>query len=138
MFGILLAAFGLGIVSGLRAFTPVAALLLTRGGILGVIFAIAALAELIGDKLPFIPSRTSLPALSLRILSGAFVGWSFSKEQGASEIVGAIVGVVGALIGAYGGRAVRVAAIAKIGALPSAILEDAIAIGFAALIVTRF
>ncbi|NJL11222.1 MAG: hypothetical protein HC908_16615 [Calothrix sp. SM1_7_51] len=138
MFGILIATFFLGIVSGLRAFTPIAALFVARGGIVGVLSAIAAFAELIGDKLPFIPDRTSLPALSLRILSGGFVGWSFSEVRGASPIFGLILGVIGSLIGTYGGRAVRIAAIAKIGSLPSAILEDAIAVGLAAFILNRF
>ncbi|AFZ04548.1 hypothetical protein [Calothrix sp. PCC 6303] len=138
MFAILIVTFFLGIVSGLRAFTPIAALLITRGGIVGILCAIAAFAELIGDKLPFIPSRTSLPALSLRLFSGAFVGSSFSGRHGASPIFGGILGVIGSLIGTYGGRAVRVAAIAKIGNFPSAILEDAIAVGLAAFIVTRF
>jgi uncharacterized membrane protein len=138
MFGIFIAAFFLGIVSGLRALTPIAALFIPSGGIIGILCAIAALAELIGDKLPFIPSRTSLPALSLRIFSGAFVGSSFSEGHGVSPIFGAMLGVLGALIGTYGGRAARIAAIAKIGAFPSAILEDAIAVGLAALIVTGF
>lgn len=52
-------------------------------------------------------------------------------------IVGAILGIVGALVGAYGGRLVRIAAIARIGAVPAALAEDLIAIGLAAFIVTR-
>ena len=40
-----LLALGLGFVSGLRTFTPVAAVLLVRGGIWGIVLAVAALGE---------------------------------------------------------------------------------------------
>src|SRR6476619_565181 len=38
----LLLALGLGFVSGLRTFTPVAAVMLVRGGIWGIVLAVAA------------------------------------------------------------------------------------------------
>jgi hypothetical protein len=37
-----LLALGLGFVSGLRTFTPVAAVLLVRGGIWGIVLAVVA------------------------------------------------------------------------------------------------
>jgi hypothetical protein len=40
-------------------------------------------------------------------------------------------------IGAYAGHAARLAAIARIGLYPAAIVEDLVAIGLAAFIVTR-
>lgn len=48
----LIFAFVLGLVAGLRAFTAPAALFLSRGGIVGIILAFLAVAELIGDMLP--------------------------------------------------------------------------------------
>ena len=54
--------------------------------------------------------------------------------SGAIAIVAAIVGAV---IGAYAGHAARLAAIARIGGYPAAIVEDLVAIGLAAFIVTR-
>jgi uncharacterized membrane protein len=72
-----------------------------------------------------------------RIISGAFVGWLIATMHGGAGIPGAIAGIVGALIGMYGGHAARMAAIARIGAYPAAFTEDVIAIGLAALIVTR-
>jgi uncharacterized membrane protein len=45
--------------------------------------------------------------------------------------------VIGALAGTYGGHAARIAAIARIGAIPAAVAEDVVAIALAALIVTR-
>ncbi|MDF5710714.1 MAG: hypothetical protein PUP90_24355 [Nostoc sp. S4] len=133
----LIYAFVLGLVAGLRAFTAPAALFLARGGIVGIILVFFAVAELIGDMLPQIPSRTSPPALIARILSGGIVGWIIAGANSSFALVGALIGVVGALIGAYGGRAVRIAAIERIGAIPSALVEDVVAIALAAFVVTR-
>ena len=130
-------ALGIGFVSGLRTFTPVAAVLLMRGGILGIIAAVAAVGEYVVDVLPTTPSRTQAMGLSARIVSGAFVGWIIATMHDGSGIFGAIAGIAGALIGAYAGRAARLAAIARIGRYLAAIVEDLVAIGLAALIVTR-
>jgi uncharacterized membrane protein len=133
-----LSALALGLVAGLRTFTAPAAVFLARGGIAGIVLACVALGELIADKLPKIPARTSPPALIARIVSGGFVGWYFiSSSDGGSAILGAGLGVVGALIGAFGGVRVRRFAIDRIGAIPAALCEDAIAIGLAAFVVTR-
>lgn len=137
MFVTLISAFFLGLVAGLRTFTAPAALFLVRGGIIGIVLAVLAVAELIGDMLPQIPSRTSPPALIARILSGGIVGWLIAGANSSFAIVGAILGIVGALVGAYGGRLVRIAAIARIGAVAAALAEDLVAIALAAFIVTR-
>ena len=60
---------------GLRTFTPVAAVLLVRGGIWGIVLAVAAVGEYVWDVLPNTPSRTQALGLSARVISGAFVGW---------------------------------------------------------------
>ena len=130
-------ALGIGFVSGLRTFTPVAAVLLIRSGILGIIAAVAAVGEYVVDVLPNTPSRTQAMGLSARIVSGAFVGWIIATMHDGSGIFGAIAGIAGAVIGAYAGHAARLAAIARIGRYPAAIVEDLVAIGLAALIVTR-
>lgn len=132
-----LLALGIGIVSGLRVFTPIAAIALVRGGVWGYVLALVAIGELIADMLPTIPSRTAFPSILIRPLSGAFAGWAIATMHGSSPVLGAILGIVGALVGTYGGHAARLAAIARIGAVPAAVVEDAIAIGLAALIVTR-
>ncbi|WP_219904047.1 DUF4126 domain-containing protein [Stenomitos frigidus] len=133
----LLLAFALGFVSGLRAFTAPAALFLARGGIAGIVLAVLAVAELVGDKLPQMTSRTSPPALIARLISGGVVGWFIAAAHSGPAPVGAIIGVVGALVGAYGGKAARIAAIDRIGAIPAALIEDVIAIALAAFVVTR-
>lgn len=133
----LLLALSLGFVAGLRTFTPVAAVLLVRGGIWGIVFAFPAVAEYVLDILPNTPSRTAPMGLFFRSASGAFVGWMISTMHGGSGFFGAIAGVVGAQIGAHAGLAARLAAISRIGPFPAAILGDVIAIGLAAFIVTR-
>ena len=45
----LLLALGIGFVSGLRTFTPVAAVLLVRGGIWGIVMTAAAVGEYVVD-----------------------------------------------------------------------------------------
>ena len=130
-------AFGIGFVSGLRAVTSLAALLLVRGGLWGYVLALGAIGEYVADASPWIPSRTAFPSIVVRPLSGAIAGWLLVQMHGGTAWIGALAGIVGALAGTYGGHAARLAAIARIGALPAALTEDAIAIGLAALIVTR-
>jgi uncharacterized membrane protein len=86
----LLLALGLGFVSGLRTFTPVAAVLLVRGGIWGIVLAVAAVGEYVWDVLPNTPSRSEAMGLSARVISGAFVGWMIATMHDGSEIFGAI------------------------------------------------
>jgi uncharacterized membrane protein len=131
----LLAAFILGIVSGLRVFTAPAVLLLTRrGGIIGIILGILALVEYALDIMPKTPPRTGLTGLNARIISGAFVGFWVTFTQGGStahNVVGGVIGIVGALIGAFGGLNLRMRAIPAIGGVASGIVEDLIAIAIA-------
>jgi uncharacterized membrane protein len=70
-------------------------------------------------------------------LSGAVAGWLLAITLGGPAIGGAIAGIIGALLGTFGGHAARIAAIARIGSLPAAIVEDVVAIGLAAIVVTR-
>ena len=91
----LLLALGLGFVSGLRTFTPVAAVLLVRGGIWGIVLAVAAVGEYVWDVLPNTPSRTQAMGLSARVISGAFVGWLIATMHDGSGMFGAIAGIAG-------------------------------------------
>ena len=132
-----LLALGLGVVSGLRTFTAVAAIGLARGGVWGYILAAGAIVEYIVDVLPNTPSRTQLRGLIGRIVAGGVAGWWFAELHGGTPPLAAGLGVAGALIGTYGGHTARIAAMRVIGAYPAAIVEDLVAIGLAALIVTR-
>lgn len=128
----------LGIVSGLRSFTsPAVLVLLTRGGLAGVVVAILAVLEYVGDLLPNAPSRTGIGPLAFRILSGAVVGWLFVSLHGGAPIAGCAIGIAGALAGTYGGHAIRMRAIDAIGSVPAALTEDAVAIALAVLAVLK-
>jgi len=104
---------------------------------LGYRLAVAAVGEYVVDVLPNTPSRTQAMGLSARVVSGAFVGWMIATMHDGSGMFGAIAGIAGAVIGTYAGHAARLAAIARIGGYPAAIVEDLVAIGLAAFIVTR-
>jgi uncharacterized membrane protein len=103
----------------------------------GYVLGVCALAEYVVDTMPWIPSRTSPPGVAFRVVSGAVAGWLITSAHSGNSILGIIAGIVGALLGTYGGHAARIAGIAAIGALPAAILEDAVAIGLAFIVVTR-
>ena len=94
-----------------------------------------ALAELFNDKLPSTPSRTVPTQFGARILTGALSGAAIGASAGALA-AGLLAGVVGAVIGTLGGRAVRARLAATFKRdLPAALIEDAIAVVSAWLIV---
>jgi uncharacterized membrane protein len=147
----LLAVFALGFAAGLRTLLAPAALLLVRGGVAGYVLAVGSLAELGLDLSPVAQSRTRAVALAGRLVSGAVTGWLFltfvrtgitwhsSSDNGTTQVasisflvlppvVGALVAMAGALAGAFGGKAFRLWLIGRIGAVPAALVEDAIAV----------
>jgi uncharacterized membrane protein len=148
---VLILAFMIGVVAGLRALTPLAAvswaarlgwvpLQGTWLAFLGFvvtpyIFSALAIAELIGDKLPQTPSRKAAMPFVVRIISGALCGAALGTPSRTS-IGGLVVGVLGAVAGTLGGYEFRSRLVKAIGGrdLPIAFLEDAIAIVAAVLI----
>ena len=141
----------IGIVSGLRAMTaPAAISWAARLGWLDVaptslaflgyawtpwIFTALALAELVTDQLPTTPSRTVPVQFGTRVLVGALCGAAIGAGLGA-PVMGLIAGILGAIVGTLGGRMCRVRLAAALGSdRPAALIEDAIAIGGALLIV---
>jgi uncharacterized membrane protein len=146
----------IGVVAGLRALTPLAAvswaarlgwlhLENTWLAFLGFaatpyIFSVLAIGELITDKLPKTPSRKAPPGFIARIVTGALCGSAVSSAAGQSPIGGLAAGAIGAVAGTLGGYEFRSRLVRAIGGkdLPIALLEDVIAIGGAFLIVSRF
>lgn len=141
----------IGVIAGLRAMTAPAAiswaarlgwldLAATPLAFLGYaytpwIFTMLALGELVTDQLPTTPSRTVPVQFGTRILVGALCGGSISASGGAL-VLGLIAGIAGAAVGTLGGRAFRGRLAAAFGNdHPAALVEDAIAIGGAFLIV---
>jgi len=98
------------------------------------VLSIAALGELVGDKLPSTPSRKMPASFAFRIVSGAVSGAAIGISRG-SLVLGLIGGAIGAVLGTLGGAGARSALAKKFGKdLPAALLEDAVAIVGAILI----
>jgi uncharacterized membrane protein len=103
-------------------------------------FSTMALGELIADKLPFIPNRTSPGPLFGRVVLGALSGAALCVARGYSSVIGAIFGGVGGVIGAFAGYRARTGFV-KTSRLPDwliAVLEDLVAVGGGLLLVSRF
>jgi uncharacterized membrane protein len=100
------------------------------------IFTILALAELVTDQLPSTPSRKVPMQFGARIVSGALCGAAIGLPLG-NWILGALVGIVGAVIGTLGGSFLRGRMAAAFGSdTPAAVIEDGVAIALSILLVT--
>ena len=147
----LMLALLIGVIAGLRSMTAPAMISwaawagwLKLGGtglaFLGSavtpwILTVLALGELVADQLPATPSRTSPLPFGARIVSGALCGAAIGLAHGA-VVGGGIAGAMGAVIGTLGGHAARARLAAMFGRdRPAALIEDAVAIGGAVLIV---
>lgn len=149
-FLVLLLALLIGVVAGLRSLTAPAvvawAAFLTWFNLHGtwanwvgntvtvVVLTLLAVVELVTDKLPKTPPRTSPPGFGARIIMGAFAGAVVGTVWGY-RWGGLGAGIIGAVLGTLGGYQARKRLVAAIGGqdLPIALLEDAVAIlgGFA-------
>ena len=103
------------------------------------ILSALAIGELIADKLPKTPSRKTPVPFVARIVMGALCGAALGASDQALT-GGLLAGAVGAVAGTLGGYEFRARLVRATGGkdLPIALLEDAIAIGGAAVIVFRF
>jgi uncharacterized membrane protein len=111
----------IGVIAGLRAMTPPAAV---------------SWAAALGW--PKTPSRKVPVQFGARIVTGGFCGAALGAG-GGSLIGGLVCGIAGAVIGTFGGAAMR-SSLAKAFKkdLPAALIEDLIAIGGALFIVRAF
>jgi uncharacterized membrane protein len=143
----------IGFVSGLRTFTGPAVVswaacygwLNLQGTALAfmgswaavAIFSILALAEYVADKLPRTPNRTNAGPLIGRILLGGLSGAALAGAAQDSMTMGAVLGGVGAVIGAFAGYEIRRRLVRRLGVKDSfvAVPEDLVAIGLAYLTV---
>jgi uncharacterized membrane protein len=148
---LILLAILIGIVAGLRAMTAPAAVawgaylgwfdisqsgLAFMGSIWAVaIFTVLAVVELVSDQLPGTPSRKVPIQFAARIIMGALGGATIAAA-GGTIVVGLIAGIIGAMIGTYGGAAARASLANRFGRdLPAALIEDAVAIALGLLAV---
>jgi uncharacterized membrane protein len=148
-------AFGIGVVAGLRALTAPAAV--TWAAHLGslnlhdsplafmastwavILFSALAIFEFVGDLLPTTPSRIAPAPLAARIISGGFCGACVCTSANQSLFIGAALGGIGAVAGAFAGYRLRkrLGTSLNVKDIFVAIPEDLIAIGFAWFLVTR-
>jgi uncharacterized membrane protein len=151
---IFLCAFLIGVVAGLRSMTAPALVAWaahlgwlnlegTALSFLGTtwvryLLTLFMLAELVGDKLPRTPSRTLLGPFVARVLLGALSGGALAGGSGSSLALGAVLGVLGAIAGTFGGYRARTGLVKAL-RVPDyvvAVAEDCVAIGGALLVVS--
>ena len=146
---------GVGFAAGLRSLTPPAVVawaayfdwlnlnnspLAFMGSIITVvIFSLLAVFELIGDLRPSTPKRTAPVPLIARILMGGLCGACLCAAGRQSLIIGAILGAIGAVIGAFAGYEIRRRLVSALNVKDSviAMLEDLVRIGLAYFLVSR-
>ena len=117
-------ALGLGAISGLRSTAGPAALsraissgraenldgtLFGAFGAAGVakVLTLFEVGEMIVDKLPVVPSRTSASPLLGRAASGAIVGAALFASEGENRVAGGALGAAAAVAAAFAGEQLR-------------------------------
>jgi len=147
-------ALVLGMIAGLRTLTAPAVLAWAAYGawlpVAGTwaeflafaytpwILSALALGELITDKLPQTPSRKVPIQFGARLVSGAFCG-AILGELAGNALLGGVAGLVGAVAGTLGGAGARTRLADVLGNdRPAALIEDAVAIAGASLVLIAF
>ena len=156
---VLLLAFLIGVVTGLRSMTAPAAVafgahhgwLNLHGSPLSfmgstaavIIFILLALGEFVADKLPATPSRTAPVGLIARAVLGGLCGACLvagAQSIAYSLAIGAVLGAAGGIAGAFAGYQVRTRLVKalKVPDFVIALSEDVVAIAAGLFIVSRF
>jgi uncharacterized membrane protein len=143
----------LGVLSGARSMTPLAMLAVQhdRSSLAGVwqgwpvfrapagraVLVLAALGELVADKLPATPARTKPLPLIGRVVTGAIAGAAIGTVGGPEGWRrGALLGAAGGVVGSFAGTFLRSGGAAT--GLPDlvfALVEDAATIACSAAVV---
>jgi uncharacterized membrane protein len=148
-------ALGIGFAAGLRSVVAPAAVtwaahlgwlnlnnspLAFMGSIITVIiFSLLAVVELIGDLRPTTPKRTSPMPLVARILTGGLCGACVCAASNQSLIIGAILGALSGVIGAFAGYKIRKELVAALSIkdIFIGLIEDLVTVGLAFFFTTR-
>jgi uncharacterized membrane protein len=151
----LLLAFLIGVVAGLRSLTAPAVVawaahrhqLSLQGSALAFmcssaavgVFTLLAVLELVADQLPSTPSRTKPAGLGARIVTGALSGASIAASASQSITFGGLSGAAGGVVGAFAGYEARTRLVRalKVPDFVIASVEDAVAITAGLWILSR-
>jgi uncharacterized membrane protein len=152
---VLALAFVIGVLNGLRSFTPPAAVAwaahlhwIKLHGTLAligsipevVILTLLAAFELVADKMPWIPNRTTPMSLAVRGVMGALTGACIAMAGRQAPGIGTACGVAGAMAGAFAGYYARRGSTTALD-IPDiyvALAEDLICVAGSLWVVTRF
>jgi uncharacterized membrane protein len=151
----LLFAFLIGLFAGLRSLTAPATTawaaylgwlklqgpLALIGSIPSVaIFTLLAVVELVADKLPKTPNRTSPAGLIARIVMGGLTGACVAAGGGQGIFLGAIFGAAAGVVGCFGGYWARTSLVKALHTrdLYFAVIEDLVAIVGCLWVLSRF
>jgi uncharacterized membrane protein len=148
-------AFLIGFFTGLRSLTGPAAtswaaylgwLRLERalaliGSVPSVtIFTLLAVMELVADKLPQAPNRTSPPGLIARIVMSGLTGACVASGAAQGIFLGAVIGGIGGVVGCFLGYQARTGLVKALGTrdITIALVEDVVAVAGSLWVVSRF
>lgn len=145
----------IGVIAGLRSMTAPALVSLaanlgwldlsgSRLSFLGsktaiIVLSLLALGELVADKLPKTPNRTDPGPLIFRAITGGFSALAICISAHQPLLMGAILGILGSIAGAFAGYKIRHRLVTAFG-LPDfgvAAAEDLVAIGGGLLLVSH-
>ena len=148
-------ALGIGFVAGLRSMTaPAVVANAAHAGRLRLrstparfmkskraaqVFSAFALMEYVADLLPNTPSRTELPGLVTRAVTGGFAGYCVAVSERENATAGVALGASAAIAGAFAGYYARTG-LTKCLSTPDyqvAIPEDMLAIGLGSFFAFR-
>ncbi|MGD0963363.1 MAG: DUF4126 family protein [Candidatus Acidiferrales bacterium] len=148
--------FGIGLVAGLRALTPPAAVSWAArlgwlnlhgtpfaflGSTIAVaLFTLGAAGELVTDQLPSTPARTVPVQFGARIVTGGFSAAALALSAGQSLFLGIALGILGAVAGTLGGYHARRGLVKgwKVPDFTIAVPEDIVAVSLGLFIASRF
>ncbi|WP_051639920.1 hypothetical protein [Cellulomonas sp. URHE0023] len=95
--------------------------------------AVGIVGEMIGDKLPNAPSRLGHGGAAFRAAAGAMGASTLARRASASPVLPAVAGALAGFVSAHAGASWRAWAVGRMPDVQAALIEDAVALGAAAL-----
>ena len=124
-------SLAIGAMTGIRSASGLAALAYPYGGPVAALFTVAAVAETVADKMPFIGNRTDPAPLAGRVLLAALAGGFAARQRRRSPIAGAALAASTAFIAAHVATRLRT----EVASSPIAggVVEDGIVLALASI-----